>query len=104
MKVYMDDSRMTPVGWHRTYTVEETIEVLRTRQVTHLSLDNDLGSEDPKTEGFNVLNWLEELVNDDPTFPIPELVVHSSNAARAQSMRQVIKKLESIKQQRKQNE
>lgn len=99
MKVFMDDERQTPEGWTRTYNVEETKTLLLTRQVTHLSLDNDLGSEDPKTEGYNVLNWLEEQVFDDSTFPIPEMQVHSSNASRAQSMRLAIKKLEQIRQQ-----
>lgn len=97
MKLYMDDARQTPEGWERTYTVEETKKVLLTRLVTHLSLDNDLGDLDPKTEGFNVLNWLDEIVNDDPTFPIPEITVHSSNAGRAVSMRQAIQRLERIK-------
>ena len=99
MKLFMDDKRETPEGWERTYTVEETKKVLLTRQVTHLSLDNDLGDLDPKTEGFNVLDWLDEIVNDDPTFPIPEMFVHSSNAGRAASMRQAIKRLELIRQQ-----
>jgi len=99
MKVFMDDERQTPEGWTRTYNVEETKELLLTRKVTHLSLDNDLGSLDPKTEGYNVLNWLEEMVFDDPTFPIPEMQVHSSNASRAQSMRLAIKNLEMIRQQ-----
>jgi hypothetical protein len=99
MKLFMDDARETPDGWERTYTVEETKKVLLTRQVTHLSLDNDLGSEDPKTEGFNILDWLDEVVNDDPTFPIPEMKVHSSNAGRAVSMRLAIQRLERIRQQ-----
>lgn len=99
MKVFMDDERQTPEGWVRTYTVEETKNLLSTRMVTHLSLDNDLGSLDPKTEGFNVLNWLEEVVDDDKTFPIPEMQVHSSNASRAMSMRQTIARLEHIRQQ-----
>lgn len=99
MKVYLDDKRDTPDGWERTYSVEETKQVLLTRQVTHLSLDNDLGDLDPKTEGFNVLNWLDEVVNDDPTFPIPIMTVHSSNEGRAPSMRQAIKRLELIRQQ-----
>jgi hypothetical protein len=99
MKVYMDDARQTPAGWERTYTVEETKDRLRTRLVTHLSLDNDLGSIDPATEGYNVLNWLEEVINDDMSFPIPVMTVHSSNAARAQSMRQTINRLEFIRQQ-----
>jgi len=99
MKVFMDDARETPDGWHRTYSIEETIELLKTRQVEFLSLDNDLGSEDPKTEGFNVLNWIEEAVYNDHTFPIPQMTVHSSNAGRAPSMRKIIAKLEMIRRE-----
>lgn len=97
MKVYMDDARQTPDGWVRTYTVEETIAVLKTRKVTALSLDNDLGDLDPKTEGHNVLSFLEETVYFDPTFPIPELFVHSSNEGRAPMMRMVVEKLNLIR-------
>ncbi len=99
MKIFMDDERVTPEGWERTYTVEETKEKLLTRKVTHLSLDNDLGSLDHTTEGYNVLDWLEEQVYNDPTFPVPEMTVHSANASRAQYMRLAIKKLENIRQQ-----
>jgi hypothetical protein len=98
MKIFMDDARETPDGFIRTYSIEETIELLKTRQVEFLSLDNDLGSEDPKTEGFNVLNWIEEAVYHDNTFPIPQMTVHSSNAGRAPSMRKIIEKLEMIRQ------
>ena len=31
MKVYMDDLRSTPIGWERTFTVEETIDKLKTK-------------------------------------------------------------------------
>lgn len=43
MKVYLDDVRVTPPGWVRTYTVEQTISILKTGNVTYLSLDHDLG-------------------------------------------------------------
>jgi hypothetical protein len=99
MKVFLDDERPTPEGFVRTYSVEETTKLLLTRQVQFISLDNDLGSMDHNTEGYNILNWLEQEVFNDPTFPIPEMVVHSSNASRAMSMRQAIKKLELIRQQ-----
>ena len=99
MKVFMDDVREAPEGWTRTYNIEETKALLLTRQVISLSLDNDLGSLDPKTEGHHVLSFLEEVINDDMTFPIPVMTVHSSNAARAQSMSQTIKRLELIRQQ-----
>lgn len=99
MMVFLDDERQTPEGWVRTYSVDETKTLLLTRHVAYLSLDNDLGSLDPRTEGFNIINYLDELVNDDPTFPIPIITVHSSNASRAQSMRLGIQRLEKIRQQ-----
>jgi hypothetical protein len=96
-KVYMDDARETPQGWHRTYTVAETIEILRTRTVTHLSLDNDLVENQP--EGYKVIDWLEETVYYDNTFPMPEVTVHSSNLSRVSYMHNALKNIERIRQQ-----
>ena len=93
----MDDARETPRGWTRTYTVDETITVLLTRTVTHLSLDNDLG-EDQK-EGYKVLDWLEETVYNDRTFPLPEVTIHSSNASRVEYMQRALNSIERIRQQ-----
>jgi len=102
MKVFLDDCRPTPDGWVRTYTVDQTLILLASRQVKAISLDNDLG-EDQK-EGYKVLDELEEMVYYDPTFPIPEMAVHSSNASRVQYMKQVIAKLEAIRQQQMENQ
>ncbi len=44
IKVYLDDERQTPKGWTRTYSVNQTITLLKTGLVTHLSLDHDLGA------------------------------------------------------------
>lgn len=97
MKIYLDDERATPKGWVRAYNVEEVIEFLNTRQVTHLSLDNDLG-EDLK-EGFMCLDFLEETVYNDRTFPMPEVTIHSANASRVEYMRRVLQSIERIRQQ-----
>jgi len=97
MRIYMDDARETPRGWTRTYTVEETIAVLETRTVTHLSLDNDLGEGVP--EGYKVLDWLEEAVYNDMHFPMPEVTIHSSNASRVEYMQRALKSIERIRQQ-----
>ena len=43
MKVYLDDERRTPDGWIGVKSVEECLELLNTKQVSHLSCDNDLG-------------------------------------------------------------
>jgi hypothetical protein len=97
MRIYMDDARNTPHGWTRTYTVEETITMLESRMVTFLSLDNDLG--EGQAEGYKVLDWLEEQVYTDMTFPIPEITIHSSNAARVEYMQRALRSIERIRQQ-----
>lgn len=95
MRVFLDDLRETPEGWERTYTVGETIAALSTRTVTHLSLDNDLGELEP--EGYKVLDWLEEEVFFDRTFPIPEIAVHSANASRVDYMKIAISSINRIR-------
>ena len=91
MKVYLDDERTTPEGWHRTYTVEETLAVLRTGEVTHLSLDNDLG--DGNLEGRYVADNIEHWVKADGFVP-PEIQVHSMNSVAAMRMRVVLANIE----------
>jgi NAD+-processing family protein with receiver domain len=97
MKVFMDDLRDTPDGWERTYNVEDTISLLRTHEVTHLSLDNDLGDGQP--EGYKVVDWLEETVYCNPNFPMPEVTIHSANATRVEYMHRALKNIERIRQQ-----
>jgi hypothetical protein len=97
MKVFLDDERPTPEGWISAKSVDECIALLNTKQVSHLSCDNDLG--EGMREGHIVLDILEEMVYDDPSFPIPVITVHSANHARTPSMKQVAEKLELIRQQ-----
>jgi hypothetical protein len=97
MKVYLDDERATPEGWHRVYTVGEVIVLLKTKQVKELSLDNDLGIGQP--EGWIVLDWLEQTIFDDATFPIPTVTIHSSNPTRVEHMKRALQSIERIRQQ-----
>jgi hypothetical protein len=61
VRVYLDDVREAPDGWVRTYTGAQTVELLKTGEVTELSLDHDLGSDADGKEltGYAVLVWLE---------------------------------------------
>ena len=61
MKVYLDDERPTPDGWHTCRWPEEVIELLKAGGVTHLSLDHDLGDDNHGT-GYDVVLWIEEQV------------------------------------------
>lgn len=109
MKVYLDDERIEPAGWERTRTAAQTIELLRSRTVTALSLDHDLGAckaclanadDRIPTEchhngnGYDVAVWLEEQIFTDPTFPVPTLAVHSANPAGVRRIQQAFDAIE----------
>ena len=82
MKVYLDDEREAPEGWLRVRWPEEAIELLKTGQVTDLSLDHDLGNDERGT-GYDVVLWIEEAVAAGSFVPT-RIIVHSANApARA---------------------
>lgn len=95
MKIFLDDCRETPPGFTRTYTVAETIAFIDTRQVSVLSLDNDLGNGEP--EGYLALDHLEMLVFNDASFPIPAITIHSSNASRVEYMELGIESIHRIR-------
>jgi hypothetical protein len=97
MKVYLDDLREAPDGWTRAHTAEQVIDLLRSKEVSveALSLDNDLGDGQP--EGFTVLDWLEEAVYNDNTFPVPEITIHSCNPVRIKYMQLAVASIVSIR-------
>ena len=84
MKIYLDDERPTPAGWLGCCWPEEVIEYLKTKQVTKISLDHDLG-DDNRGTGYDVLLWIEEQVLTNNFIP-PEIHVHSANPTAKQRM------------------
>jgi hypothetical protein len=86
VKVYLDDSRPTPEGWVRTFTTNETIELLKTGNVEELSLDHDLGPEELAGNGNDVVVWIEEAVALHGFKPPRIMSVHSSNATASERM------------------
>lgn len=54
MKVFLDDERQTPEGWVRVYWPDEAIALLRTGEVTQISLDRDFG-DDARGTGYDVV-------------------------------------------------
>ncbi len=71
VKVYFGTRQNSPQGWMRTRTVEETLELLGSRDVTHLSLE---GSGEP------VLRWIDRAVRENG-FEAPEITIHSTDPA-----------------------
>ncbi|MBF4264374.1 hypothetical protein EAY73_21395, partial [Vibrio anguillarum] len=81
---YLDDERDTPEGWVRSYWPEEVIELLKSGNVTEISLDHDLGDDDHGT-GYDVVLWIEEAVITRGFVP-PIMKVHSANSSARMKM------------------
>lgn len=101
MKIFLDDERPVPTGWTGVGWPSEVIGLLETGDVTHISLDHDLGdAEDAAREGrtertgYDVLVWLEERVFFDANFPVPVISIHSANAAGRERMQRAIVSIE----------
>lgn len=100
MKVFLDDERDTPEGWTRCYWPEEAITLLQSGQVTHLSLDHDLGEVgDGARTGYDVVVWIEEQVALNGFEP-PEISVHSSNTSATARMKQGIASIRNLRDRR----
>ena len=95
MKVYLDDKREAPEGWTQTYSAQATIWFLKSRAVTHLSLDHDLGDEKVVGTGYDVLLWLEEQVLMHGFTP-PKITVHTSNEGARPRMEQAVENIEAF--------
>lgn len=112
MNLYLDDCRSAPDGYKLVKTARECIDVLRSVQVEHLSLDHDLGDacekcwrQDELNElftkscvtgckcdchgtGYEVCLWMAE----HDVWPTHKPQVHSANPVGAANMRSVIER------------
>jgi hypothetical protein len=84
MKIYLDDERAPPEGWILARSVPVLCHLLQTHQVTHLSLDHDLG-EDEMT-GYDFMRWLEAQVFSGTIKEIPEITFHTANPTGRKNM------------------
>lgn len=88
MNIWLDDLRQAPEGWVRTYTVDQTISLLKEGGVDTLSLDHDLGTE---SDGVDVLKWLEAQDKGEGNDYWPNVVsIHSSNSVGRMNMQRII--------------
>ena len=83
-------------GWTWVKTVEDAQALLGVDGVEVLSCDNDLGV--GLTEGYKLLDWLEEQAMTQPDFLIPNYVyVHSDDMAKVDSMQVTINNIYNAK-------
>lgn len=88
MKIFLDDERIAPEGWMQARWPSEVISLLQTGNVTHISLDHDLG-DDQRGTGYDVLVWIEQEVVVRQFVP-PEIVIHTANPAARQRMQAAV--------------
>lgn len=109
MKLWIDDEREAPAGYVWAKSAQDAIDCFRSHTVTEASFDHDYGRCQAcappgvdtgmpvevqsvidaigkivapfncRHDGTYLVNWLEEQVHTDPSFPVPTLCVHSQN-------------------------
>lgn len=76
MKLWLDDIRPAPEGYTHARSVNEAIALLVDVDVTHASLDHDLGDyAEDGGDGYKLVLWMAE--ND--CWPSEGIRVHSAN-------------------------
>jgi hypothetical protein len=79
MRLWLDDVRDPPdPGWTWVKTVDEAIKLIETREVSHASLDHDLGQDEDGgqlPEGRTFVYWMAE----HDVWPSEEVTIHSAN-------------------------
>lgn len=110
IRLWLDDMRPAPIGWLHATTVQEAKDFLLTGEVSHASLDHDLGAckdclkgrtpdqwlaETNFTEmphcrhvgtGYDLVCWMEEM----KVWPLHKPTVHSANPAGRVKMQAAI--------------
>lgn len=81
--LWLDDVRPHPEGWVRAKSVNEAIAVMETGEVTHASLDHDLGVWTSEGgSGVKLTDWMAE----HDCWPTKGIRIHSSNPSGVQTM------------------
>lgn len=100
MRVFLDDERATPAGYVGVRWPEEAVTLLRTGEVSHLSLDHDLGEVGAGARtGYDVILWVEEQVALHGFRPPAHICIHSANSAAGARMRQGVRAIYDIARQ-----
>jgi len=98
--VFLDDNRPCPdERWTLVNWPQEAIDILKTGNVTHLSLDHDLGN-DRRGKGYDVILWIEKQVATNDFKPPKVMLAHSSNESAKLKMRAGIRAIRKIYNQK----
>lgn len=96
MKLFVDDIRACPEGWVLARTITEAIRLLSTQDVTHVSLDHDIGcrlasgQEHSSDETFEPVAWYLAKVYDHPAWGGPVILIHTGNIEAGKRMAEIM--------------
>lgn len=92
MKIFLDDIRNPPSdSWKLVRTAQEAIEALKTGKVEWISLDHDLGENQPT--GYDVVKWIEKEVFTN-NFTPPRILIHSMNTVGVDNIKAARERIE----------
>jgi len=100
IKIWFDGLRQAPEGWIHIRRPELAIAELFKGQVTHVSLDHDMGADSSGT-GYDVLLWLEQATLM-PWFRPPVVIVHTRDALARRKMLLSVGRIARIERARRQ--
>lgn len=98
MKLYLEDVRTPPEGWTLVSTVKDMMFLVSTEDVTHISLDHDLGDTDPDNTGYDFMVWLERVAFSGyyDNYPFPVVTFHTANPVCRANMERSLGKILSM--------
>lgn len=99
VKIFLDDVRDCPPDFICCRTVEEALEVIKTKGVDFISFDHDLGQD--KT-GYDLANEIEKMVFEGK-LDCPGWQVHSSNSPGRDNINRAMKSALKIETQKRQS-
>lgn len=96
--LWVDDEREPPSYeyTHVATSATKAIALLELHDFDEVSFDHDLGNDEDGT-GYDVLCWLEQKAQADPSWPIPVLRVHTENPAGRQRMVLAVASIERLR-------
>ena len=89
-KLFLDDIRTPPdETWTLVNNVPDMILLCSENEVTHISLDHDLGDTDPDHSGYDFMCWLEEAVflEKYDKYSFPDVKFHTDNPVGRNNMK-----------------
>lgn len=100
MKIYIDDIREAPEGWHLCRTISEAIRAIArfTSEIDEISLDHDISFEVriegtyrpfPSPDTFaSVAYFIGEVYRDSVS---PKITAHTANPVGAENIKSILK-------------